>query len=143
VYIVANKVGRLIELTVETPVSIDEANRAFVETRNLVQAIRTKVVTACDLTGADIFAPEVSDKLTHLMRTDNPHVERSAYLVNDAPTFSLQFMRMIREAGNSARRIFRRRTELESWLAPVLTHEERERLHAFLDERGVARARIS
>ncbi|WP_394838391.1 hypothetical protein LVJ94_15930 [Pendulispora rubella] len=135
----ANRVGRLIELTVETPVSVDEANRAFVDTRNLVQGLRTKVVTACDLMGADIFAPEVSDKLTHLMRSDNPHVERSAYLVSDAPTFSLQFMRMIREAGNPARRIFRRRAEMESWLAPVLTLDERERLHTFLDERGVAR----
>ncbi|WP_394820991.1 hypothetical protein [Pendulispora albinea] len=141
-YSIANKVGRLVELTIVTPVTIEEAHRAFLELRACIQAVGGKIAGVADLTAIDIFAPEVADKLTQLMRSHNAHMERSAFLIGDAPTFGLQFMRMIREAGNPARRIFKRRAELESWLGEILTPEERERVHAYLDERGVARTRL-
>jgi len=142
VYSVANKVGRLVELTFETPLSFEDAGRAFVEVRMCIQALGGRFVSVGDLTGADIFAPDVADKLTLLMRSLNPHLVRSGFLIREGPTFGLQFMRMIREAGSPDRRLFKRRSELESWLAEVLTLEERERLHVYLDERGVARAKM-
>ena len=142
-YSIANKVGRLVELTIVTPVSLDEAQRAFIEVRACIQSISAKIVGVSDLSSIDIFAPEVADQITRLMRSHNVYMERSAFLIGDAPTFGLQFMRMVREAGNPARRIFKRRVELESWLGEILTLEERERVHTYLDERGVARGRIT
>jgi len=128
-----------VEAWISTPLSVDEANRLFIETRtcvNSVVAAGRKVVIVCDLTQVNLFAPEVSDKLLQIMRGDTPQMERGAYWLSEAlPMFSLQFQRMIREAGNPERRIFTRRLGLESWASERLTPYERERLHEFLDSR--------
>lgn len=143
-YSVANKVGRLIEMAIAAPVTIDEASRAFIEARACVSAVTARgerAIIVADLHDADVFAPDVADKFTLLMRAQNPYMDRSATLVSEGATSGLQFLRMIREAGNPARRVFKRRYELEVWLAEVLSPAEREHLHLFLDERGVYRAR--
>ena len=138
-YSVTNRVGRLIEAWITTPVSLDEANRQFLETRtcvNTLAATGRKVVIICDFTQVQLFAPEVSDKLLQIMRGDTPHIDRVGFWINDAqPMFNLQLQRMIREAGSPARRTFPRRMAIESWLGERLSQPERERLHAFLDER--------
>ncbi len=135
---VVNRVGRLVELTIVAPVSLEEATRSFIEARTCVNSVAGgKAVTVADLRGSDVFSPEVADKFTLLMRAQNLYIQRSATLVAEGATASLQFLRMVREAGYASRRVFKQRHELETWLGEVLTRPERERLHAFLDERGL------
>ncbi|WP_394850087.1 hypothetical protein LZC95_21830 [Pendulispora brunnea] len=101
-----------------------------------IAASGRKVVIVVDFTQVQLFGPEVSEKLLQIMRGDTPHIDRVGFWINDAqPMFNLQLQRMIREAGSPARRAFPRRLALESWLAERLSPPERERLHAFLDER--------
>jgi len=94
-------VGRLVEAWISTPVSLDEANRQFVDTRTCVNGLAAagfKAVVVVDMTQVQLFAPEVSDKLLQIMRGDTPYIDRAAFWINEAlPMFTLQFQRMIRE----------------------------------------------
>jgi hypothetical protein len=77
--------------------------------------------------------PEIADRMIQLIRTDNPRVERSAYLMPAAgATLHLQFQRLVKEAAHPARRIFTDVGAMRGWLDAVLAPAERERLASFL-----------
>ncbi|WP_394829508.1 hypothetical protein [Pendulispora albinea] len=146
-YSVKNRVGRLVEAWVATPVSLEDANRIFIDARTCVSSVAAngyKVVVVADMTQVSLFPPEISDKLLQIMRGDTPHLERGGYWIGEAlPMFSLQIQRMIREAGSTQRRIFTRRATMETWLADILAPHERRRLTDFLDGREKELAALS
>jgi hypothetical protein len=124
---------RLVTLRVVSPVDDQEAGDVFQGVRRAVGSLATQVVICTDLTEARTFSPPIAARFTELMRADNPKVERSGFLLaQDAATFSLQLERMIRESKNPHRRTFTDAAELERWLAPLLTVEERSHLRSFL-----------
>lgn len=95
----------------------------------------TKHVTIVDWRHCPLMAPEAAEFLIARMVGVNPGTERSAAIARrDAPVAVLQFLRLIRDAGFSDRRLFFSEDELCSWLAEVLTPAEGARLRAFLDE---------
>ncbi|WP_394824876.1 hypothetical protein [Pendulispora albinea] len=138
-YFVKNRVGRLVESWVATPVSLEDTNRLFIESRTCISSVAAsgqKAIGVADMTQVTLFAPDVSDRLLQIMRSHSPHLERAGYWVGDAlRMFSLQLQRMIREGGGSDRRIFTQRAPMEAWLSEVLLPNERARLTEFLDRR--------
>jgi hypothetical protein len=73
------------------------------------------------------------------MAGKNSSTERSAALARqDAPIAVLQFVRVIREANNPARRLFFDEDEVYAWLSEVLSPAERGRLREFLNEQVAA-----
>ncbi len=97
---------------------------------------RGKLVFCVDLRALDRFGPDEEKQLIALMQADNPRVERSAMLVNASGRFGLQVLKMIQEADNRARRVFREPAEVAQWLSAVLTPAESTRLSEFLLEVG-------
>ena len=94
-----------------------------------------KHVTIADWRHCPIMAPEAADFLIARMAGVNLGTERSAAIARqDAPVAVLQFLRVIRDAGFSDRRLFFSEDELCSWLAEVLSPAESVRLRAFLRE---------
>jgi hypothetical protein len=132
----ANQVGRLIEVRVVPPLTLEEATRFMQEVVRLTSLHTGKIVACTDLrTGTRTVDPNTIDFLAGIMRAENPRLERNALVVTPAAaTFMLQMERMVKTAGTPVRRIFRTRGEAEAWLGEVLTGAERARVRVFLDE---------
>lgn len=135
-FTVANHVGRLIEVRVVPPLSLDEATRFMQEVVRLTSLQAGKIVACTDLrTGTRTVDPDTIDLLAGIMRSENPRLERNALIVSPmSATFALQMERMVKTAGTAQRRIFRSRGEAETWLGEVLSGAERGRLRTYLDE---------
>jgi hypothetical protein len=132
----ATNVGRLLEVRVVPPLTMEEATRFLQEIVRLTAAQTGKIVACTDLrTGTRTIDPDSIDLIAGIMRSENPRLERNALVVSpQAPTFILQMERMIKTAGAVQRRIFKARPEAEAWLGEVLSGSERARLRTFLDE---------
>jgi hypothetical protein len=130
---VGQKVGRLVEVRVASPVAIEDFPRL---SQSLQEAMtpHPKVVFCVDWRGASVFTQEVSDRILTIMKSDNPRIERSAFLLGGKTIFGLQLERLISTAGNPDRKAFRDGFQLMVWLAPVLTPPERHRLVRFVEE---------
>ena len=133
---VGNHVGRLLEVRVVPPVTLEETTRFLQEIVRLTAAQPAKIVACTDLRGgARATDPEMIDFIAGVIRSENPRLERNALVVPPlSPTFALQMERMVKSAGTQQRRIFKTRGEAEAWLGEVLTGAERARLRTFLDE---------
>jgi len=135
-FTVGNHVGRLVEVRVVPPVTLEETTRFLQEIVRLTAAQPAKIVACTDLRGGTrAVDPDMIDFIAGVIRSENPRLERNSLVVPVvSPTFALQMERMVKNAGAAERRIFKTRQEAESWLGEVLTGAERARLRAFLDE---------
>ena len=135
--IVANPAGRLVTFRVVSPVDDANAANAAADLRKHVGAVEGRVVICTDLRDARVFSPGTTDIFVAQMKAGNPKLERSAILIGESsPTFILQLERMVREAASPDRKTFRKASELEAWLEPMLTPAEQSALHEFLSASG-------
>jgi hypothetical protein len=132
-YSVECRVGRLVEARLLIPRTPAEVGAFAEELRRVFTSLPGKFVICADWCAATLLAPDVADALADLLRRGNPFIERSAILLSrNNALFGLQVERVIREAGNPARRTFRQAAPMRSWLAEVLRHEERISMNEFL-----------
>jgi hypothetical protein len=134
-FTVENHVGRLLEIRMASPITLEELGGFQGAILRVVsQTPGTTAVGCTDLLGARVFDQAVTNRLVSIIRHENPRVERNALLVGEGAVFSMQTERIIREAGSASRRAFRSTTDLTAWLGEVLTASERARLSTFLRE---------
>jgi hypothetical protein len=133
-YRVEQRAGRLVEVRVGLPFTSVDVDGCAEVVRHLLMKQKS-LVFCVDLLQTSLLAPHDADKFVALMRQDNLRVARNGFLMaNRLSTVALQMERLLREAGNPARRIFYSPAPLKAWLAEVLTPEEQARLDVFLDE---------
>jgi hypothetical protein len=126
-------VGRLVEVRTMSPFTMDEIAAFTVSFMKILKAARGRVVPCTDLRGSLVASPEQSEAFSAMFRRDNPMLERSGILLPAGQaTLGLQLERMVREAGNPARRTFREVAPLCAFLDEVLDREEQARLRVFL-----------
>ncbi len=131
--------GRLLELWLEHPVTRQDADGCGVQLRQILATRSDRLVVATDLVQTRTLPPDVADAFIAHMRADNARIERSGFLIaEDAATFALQLERMIKEAANTSRRVFRSSPDWQAWVAEPLTPDEARRLRAFAAERAAA-----
>ena len=130
---VANHAGRLIEVKVASPLTIQEVQQLVGELLAAMHNLQGQYVGCVDLLGAHVFAPEVAEPMIKLLSGNAPHVIRTAMLIGDSAVFALQVERAIRTSDPDKRRSFRSPEELKAWLGEVLTAEEKAALERFLD----------
>ena len=133
-YRVERRVGRLVEIRIWSPVSLEEADRWGTDHDAVVASVGGPYVCLVDLVDATVFPPDVVKRYVETMRSEH-QLLRTATLLSPSPTLGLQIQRMIREANHPERRAFRDATELAAWLGEVLTEPERLRLAELLGER--------
>lgn len=130
------RVGCLLEI------SVDAGYKTAADVDQLFAQVATEVaklnnprhVTVVDWRRCSLMEPKAAERLSQHMASKNAHTVRSAALANaTSPLAVLQFVRVIREAGLSDRKLFFEAGEMVAWLAEVLTPEERERLWAFVN----------
>jgi hypothetical protein len=134
-FAVGCKVGRLVEARLYLPRAPQQIADFADALRRTFLSLRGSCVICADWRSSNLLAPPVADRLVDLLRRGNPHVERSAVLLpSENAVFSLQVERVIREAGNHARRAFRNPHAMRAWLSEVLAPAEIRRLDEFLLE---------
>ncbi len=133
-YRVEHHVGRLVEIRIWSPVSIEEAVVWGKDHDAVVASVGGPYVCLVDLVGATVFPPDVVARYVETMKSEQ-QLLRTATLLSPSPTLGLQIQRMIREANHPERRAFRDPGELQVWLGEVLDDAERGRLAALLAER--------
>ena len=128
-------VGRLLEVRVDagyrTEGDVDDLFDAI--TAEVRLAGVAKAIAAVDWRNCPFMAPAAAVRLTEQMMAANIRTERSAALaLPDSPMVVLQFLRVIREAKMTDRKLFLAPLPLVQWLGEVLTADESLRLQAFL-----------
>jgi hypothetical protein len=133
---VENVTGRLVEVRVAAPLTLDEVKQFVREHQAAIARIPERYVGVVDLFHADVFPVDVAQSLIELMSGMASRVERTAFLVGESAVFAMQIERVIRNAANPNRRAFRDPGDLRKWLAEILTATEAARLGEFLSHSG-------
>jgi len=134
-YRIEHVAGRLVEVRLASPLSLDEVHQFALEYTKKASEIHGKYVGVVDITHATLFPAPVAEALIQLLSRAAEQVERTAVLVGEGgATFGMQVERIIRNAASPNRRAFRSVDALREWLREVLTVEERVRLARFLVE---------
>ena len=140
-YTIENRVGRLVELRVESPVTYEELLEFHDTLAKVCKPIQGQIVMCTDLVGATVFTQPVTQRWMAIIKQDAPIVERNAVLIGEGAVFSMQVERIIRQAGLKNRKAFLSPTDLTAWLGEILTVRERTRLDSYLREGAESRAR--
>jgi hypothetical protein len=135
VWSVERRIGKLVEIRIWSPVSVEETVPWGSAHDEVIASVEGPYVCFVDLTHATVFPQDVVEAYVKTMRNE-PRLVRTATLLNTSPTFGMQIQRMIREANNPNRRVFRDPQELVPWLGEVLEGDERGRLRELLRARG-------
>src|SRR5438034_722883 len=103
-----HRVGRLLAARFATPIEPSELD-AFDRERALLRAqLGDERIVVVDFRCTAILAPELADRLVELLHGPNPKLLRGGVLVSIAsPTVAMQLTRIVREANNDRRRVFR------------------------------------
>jgi len=129
------RVGRLLTIRFLPPVTDEEFARFEAEIAEIARSAASQMIFCTDLRGGSVLTDKVADRIVASMRHVGPRVKRAALLLpSDSAVLSMQFERIVREAGNPARRTFRRVDEALAWLGEALLPDEREGLAAFIAE---------
>lgn len=129
-----NHEGKLIELRVVTPVTIEEMLELQKTHLEVTGSVDGNYAVAVDMRRAQVFPPQITERFIGMMGQLNPRLLRSAILINESAVLGLQAERAIEAAGHPDRKTFRDPGALERWLGEVLTEPERRRLSNFLLE---------
>jgi len=136
------KVGRLLEVRLVAPVTVVDIDITRKRLALFFRTFPSKLVACGDFSAADVFLPDVADRVLGTFKQDNPKIERSGILVSASAIFSLQLERLVSQANNPARRCFHDPYELKAFVGKLLTREEHGRLAAFLSERAELSTRV-
>ena len=126
-------VGRLIEARPEGLHSLADLSAIYSALGQLRRAVPGAAIFCVDWRCMRVLSPEVAQTLARSLREGNSHTLRTATLTGAHATLNLQLERLIREANQPSRRIFREPEPLLAWLAQVTTPEEQARAREFLD----------
>ena len=129
-----NVVGRLVEVRIASPLTLDEVKQFTSEHHAIINKLARKYVGVVDLLQADVFPVPVAETLIQLLSTLAPQVERTAFLIRESALFALQVERVIRNSSNPNRRVFREPEALKEWLGEILDPLEQGRLAQFVDD---------
>jgi hypothetical protein len=133
-YKIIHHTGKLVEIRIWSPVSIDEAVRWAQDHEDAIREIGGPYVCFVDVVDATVFPQDVADAYVATMKNE-PRLQRTGVLLNQSPTLGLQVQRMIRESNHPSRKVFRDPSRLEAWLDDVLDPYERRRLRDVLAHR--------
>jgi hypothetical protein len=133
------RVGRLLEIRADagyrTAADVDTLFDMLESELAKVQPPGERHVAVVDWRRCPVMSPEAAERIGARIAGMNARTERSAALArSDAPVAVLQFLRVIRAAGLSDRKLFFNEVELVEWLKDILTPAENQRLSEFLVE---------
>ncbi|UQA59553.1 hypothetical protein [Polyangium aurulentum] len=133
-YSIENRVGKLVEIRIWSPVSGDEATRWGREHEAVIGSLVGNYFCFVDVFEATVLPQDVVEAYICTLKSAT-RMLRAAMLLGQSPTLGLQVQRMLREVNNPERKAFRDPRELEAWLGAQLAPAERTRLRELLERR--------
>jgi hypothetical protein len=132
-FTIENHVGRLIEVRMVWPVTAQEIEDSGPRMTAILQAIAPRHgVIVGDYAQARVLSVALANRLIEIFRGFTPQIERSGLLVlSDSAGGLLQMERVIRNADNPGRKVFRDVGQLKEWLYDALLPKERIRMDDF------------
>ena len=135
---VQNEIGRLIEVRMAAPYTLDDIKQFIAAFQNAIKGVIAKgypgFIAVGDMRSSTLFTPEQSEILGNMLQQDNPLVLRSSFLMPEHPIFGFQVDRLLKDAKHPYRRFFSDIISLTDWMAEVATIPERARLSLFLQQ---------
>jgi hypothetical protein len=128
---IENKVGRLVEIRIWSPISPAEAGPWARLHDRVVAAVGGPYFCLVDLSRATVFSPEAVEAYLATMRNET-QLLRTATRLGRSPILHLQILRMIREANHPNRQAFREAELVRAFLAEIATPSELARLSEIL-----------
>ena len=124
--------GRLVEIFVDSLQSTEEV-RAFSQAIYDVASKTSEAILVVDLRTPVVFPEPVAKAVVALMVRANSVRKKTAILLsNDHAIFTLQLVRLAKQAGDPKRRTFTAPSDLVAWLEDELSARERARLRSFV-----------
>lgn len=136
-FTVERRVGCVVEARVHALRNAEDSSAYFAAITSAVAEVAApaRAVICADHRPVIIYPPTVADQLVQLFTTVNPRVQRAALLVSPAnATVNMQLARIVREAVNPNRQVFRDLTHFTAFLADALNAAELARVRAFMAE---------
>ena len=132
-YVVQSSVGGLLEMRAGRLECLDDLLAFHHAIHRAARRLQTRTVVFADYRRGRPFPQDVGDAWCRFMRQDNARISASGILLDPMNhTFNLQFERVVRCAGNPARRIFHDAGELRDWLSHATTAAELARINDLL-----------
>jgi hypothetical protein len=126
---IRNQVGRLIEVTIESPTTTLEWKALPRQLHSIHGRLPQKYMYCANISRAQLLRPEEAGPMKKIMQLDNPRLVRTAiYLGTNSATLMLQMERLIRETTNPERKTFRDPQKLITWMSEVTTPDEEQRI---------------
>lgn len=134
-YRVENRAGVLVEARVFWLGTAEDADDYAAAVRVAAQRCdgKRRPVLCADHRGANVYPPEVADRLLSAFKPNNGRFERIAILVApENATLLMQLKRLTQQAGSESRKVLLDAAGALGHLRPALDDEERKRARAFL-----------
>lgn len=131
--------GNLLAVDLFSPTDAQEAGRL---TKNLAHSLKMRggrCVLVTDLRGLKRLEPETIEAYRRVLVHDNQLIIRAG-LIAPASADAMQFYRTVKESDNANRQIFTKQENLEEWVSPLLTDDQRTALQQFLSKRAMSAA---
>jgi hypothetical protein len=141
-YRVKHRVGRLVEIAIWSPVSVDEVEAWGRDHNAVIESVAGEYICFVDLRAASVFPAMVVDAYVGIMK-EEPGLLRTATLLPQSAMVSMQIRRMIREAGHPQRQAFEDPKSLMVWFDEDLSALERARMATLLRSRPADSSPIS
>jgi hypothetical protein len=120
------RAGRIVEIHIRRLACLGDIEALNAEVFTAVRRVGSGAVICSDCRFAFPLLYEVADVWSRGMRGANRGVVRSGLLIDPANTmFNLQAERVVRCAGNPARRLFAKVDDLRDWVGEALPESER------------------
>lgn len=131
---IENHVGRLVETRGRGLVTDAELVPFRARMAGVMHGIAGRAVVCMDFRELSVTSPSVIELGAAMLRADNAKLERAGLMVGATGMVAVQMARMLAEAANPQRQLFREPAALLAWLDEVLTPAERARLRLFVAE---------
>jgi hypothetical protein len=123
------RAGRIVEVRARRLANRGDVELLDAQVFDAIRSAGPGAVICADYRFVSPLSREVASGLSRGMRVANGGIVRGALLLDPANTmFNLQVERVVRCAGNPARRLFARLEELREWVGGALTESERHAL---------------
>lgn len=132
-YVVRHIAGKLLGIRTGEPRTLAEWLSLAGSFRRVADEVPGPIVVCADLRRLQWMSEEVASALLVGCVQLNPRILRSALMLpGNVPTLRLQLERLLRQAGNPARRLCLDSAEVKAWLTSSLSAAEQRGLAEFL-----------
>lgn len=131
---VTHRVGKLVAVRVQSPVTYREATMLKPRMEQVIGRLNGPVCVACDLSDARVYSPDVAEKIVAALKERYPTAQRIGIVVHSGSSLGGLIYSYFRELDDPERQAWVRAREMVSYVSERLGGAEQQGLRDFLEE---------